>query len=74
MHTYIHTCMCIYTRGRNSGSPVVRGLPKMMTAVVRWTTTTFGNIFFKFCVCHVILLKSELYDYHKYLRTTRFPN
>ena len=50
------------------------GLPKMMTAVVRWITTTFGNIYFKFSVCHVILLKSGPYDYHIYLRTTRFPN
>ena len=53
----------------------------MMTGVVRWTTTQlFGNIphnlgiFFKCCVCHVILFKSGPYDYHVYLRTTLFRN
>ena len=32
------------------------------------------EIFFKLCVCHVVLLKSGPYDHHIYLRTTRFPN
>ena len=32
------------------------------------------RVFVKFCICHVILLKSRPHDYHIYLRTTRFPN
>ena len=44
----------------------------MMTAVVDGLPKNLG-IFFKFCVCHVILLKSGSNENHIYLRTTRFP-
>ena len=46
----------------------------MMTAVVRLTTITFGNIFQMLCL-HVIMVKPGPFpDYQIYLRTTRFPN
>ena len=57
-------------RGRNSPRTTRNsvGLPKMMTAVIRWTTT----IFFKNLVCHVILVQSGPFpDYQILLRTTR---
>ena len=45
----------------------------MMTAVVRWTITKFGNIYF--FIYHVILVKPGPFpDYQIYLRTARFPS